>query len=393
MTSIDAWRGVVMLLMMAEIVQWWRVAENLKEAGWARLGGWLAFHSEHVPWSGCSLHDLIQPSFSFLVGVSLVFSLRRRKEEQSGAAMALHALWRSLLLVGLGIWLRSLGSERTNFTFEDTLTQIGLGYPVLYAVAQTRKPVVAWSVLALVLVGMWLAFALHPLPGKAFDHHAVGVPPQWAVAPADWIRSGFAGHWNMNSNAAAAFDRWFLNLFPRPASFRFNSGGYCTLNFVTTLGTMLMGWIGGNVLLSSRPTQWRMGWFAAAGIAAMALGIVLDATGVCPMVKRIWTPSWTLFSGGLCFLALAGFHLVCDVMEIRGPFLPLVVLGANSMAAYMVAHLWPEFIGKSLVRHLPNNAFSVLGTQWQVPLLGICVLLIEWLILWWLYRRKIFLKI
>jgi predicted acyltransferase len=156
---------------------------------------------------------------------------------------------------------------------------------------------------------------------------------------------------------------------------------------------MLMGWIGGTVLLSSRPTQWRMGWFAAAGIAAMALGIVLDATGVCPMVKRIWTPSWTLFSGGLCFLALAGFHLVCDVMEIRGPFLPLVVLGANSMAAYMVAHLWPEFIGKSLVRHLPNNAFSVLGTQWQVPLLGICVLLIEWLILWWLYRRKIFLKI
>ena len=128
--AVDAYRGLVMVLMMAEVLQLPRVAQ-------AFPGNWfwqtLAFNQSHVPWAGCSLHDTIQPGFSFLVGVALPYSIAARLAR--GATfhrMFVHALWRSLLLIALGIFLRSTHSSQTNFTFEDTLTQIGLGYPFLF---------------------------------------------------------------------------------------------------------------------------------------------------------------------------------------------------------------------------------------------------------------------
>ena len=120
---------------------------------------------------------------------------------------------------------------------------------------------------------------------------------------------------------------------------------------------------------------------------------LLHFTGICPVVKRIWTPSWTLFSGGVCFLFLAGF---CWVIELKGYkkwAFPLVVVGMNSIAAYLIAHLFEDFIVSSFRIHLGANAFAILGTELQPLLQGIAVLLTFWLILYWMYKRKLFLKV
>src|ERR1700757_1253776 len=123
LASIDAYRGLVMFLMMAEVLQLCRVASKLPGQ---RIWELLCHHQSHVEWVGCSLHDLIQPSFSFLVGVALPFSLANRLAKgQSKAGMTAHALWRSLILVFLGVFLRSRHQGQTYFTFEDTLSQIG----------------------------------------------------------------------------------------------------------------------------------------------------------------------------------------------------------------------------------------------------------------------------
>ena len=128
--AIDTYRGFVMLLMMAEILQLSAVAKALPgNAFWA----FLAYHQTHTDWVGCSLHDTIQPGFSFLVGVALPYSIAARLARGGRFRdLFLHALWRSFLLVALGIFLRSTHSTQTYFTFEDTLTQIGLGYPFLF---------------------------------------------------------------------------------------------------------------------------------------------------------------------------------------------------------------------------------------------------------------------
>src|ERR1035437_175363 len=130
LTSLDAYRGLVMFLMMAEVLSFSRVAGARPDSG---LWQFLAHHQSHVEWIGCSLHDLIQPSFSFLVGVALPFSLASRAARgQSRTRMTFHAAWRSLVLILLGVFLRSIGAHQTNWTFEDTLSQIGLGYVVLF---------------------------------------------------------------------------------------------------------------------------------------------------------------------------------------------------------------------------------------------------------------------
>ncbi len=128
--SLDAYRGFVMLLMAAELLQFERLHSAFPDNPvWA----FLAWHQSHVAWAGCSLHDLIQPSFSFLVGVALPYSMASRVAQgQSAGVRWWHTGRRSLVLVLLGIFLRSIHSSQTNFTFEDTLTQIGLGYPILF---------------------------------------------------------------------------------------------------------------------------------------------------------------------------------------------------------------------------------------------------------------------
>ena len=115
---------------LAEVLQFAHVATAYPGSWFWRI---LALNQTHAQWTGCSLHDTIQPGFSFLVGVALPYSIASRlaRGENFGKLFA-HALWRSLLLISLGIFLRSMAREHTYFTFEDTLSQIGLGYPFLF---------------------------------------------------------------------------------------------------------------------------------------------------------------------------------------------------------------------------------------------------------------------
>jgi len=385
LTSMDAYRGFVMFLMMAEVLHVGRVAAAFPESG---FWSFLDFHTSHVDWVGCSLHDMIQPSFSFLVGVALPFSIASRMARgQSQFAMTAHAFWRALLLILLGVFLRSVGRAQTNWTFEDTLTQIGLGYPFLFLLG-FRSARVQFGALAVILFGYWLAWALHPLPGPAFDYAKVGVAVDWTHHA-----SGFAAHWNKNSNLGAAFDQWFLNLFPRAKEFVANGGGYLTLSFIPTLGTMLLGLIAGGWLKSDLPHKTKLKRLLLASAICLALGTALHLLGVCPLVKRIWTPTWTLFSGGLCFLFMAGFYAVIDAQGWKRWSFPLVVIGMNSIAAYCIAHLWDGFITSSLKTHLGQNFPKLFGDTFAPMIQGAAVLLVLWLILFWMYRRKLFLKI
>ncbi|MBZ2179477.1 MAG: DUF5009 domain-containing protein [Acidobacteria bacterium] len=365
--ALDAYRGFVMLLMMAEVLSLSQVAKAYPESWFWQT---LAYHQSHVAWEGCSLHDLIQPSFSFLVGVALPYSLASRMARGASAgALFGHACWRALLLAALGIFLRSTHREQTNFTFEDTLTQIGLGYPFLFLLGR-RPPRWQWMALGAILAGYWLAWALYP------------------VAP----ELGFGGHWMKADNYGAAFDRWFLNLFPRATPFEGNRGGYLTLSYIPTLGTMILGLAAGRWLREAAP-ELPLRKLAAAGAAGVAAGLLLHVAGVCPIVKRIWTPAWTLFSGGLCFLLLAGFSWVIDAKGYRRWAFPLVVIGMNSIAAYLIAHLWEEFVISSFRIHLGAGFFEFAGAGMAPFWRGAAVLAVFYWVLLWMYRRKLFLKV
>lgn len=387
LASLDAYRGFVMFLMMAEVLRLKRVAQAVPESG---VWKFLASQQSHVEWVGCSLHDLIQPSFSFLVGVALPFSVAsRRARGQTTGVMIGHALWRALALVLLGVFLRSTGKNATYWTFEDTLTQIGLGYGFLFALG--FRPVrEQWVAFGVILAAVWAAFALYPLPPAGFDYAKVGVAATWLEANG---LSGFAAHWQKNTNLAAGFETWWLNLFPREQPFAFHSGGYATLSFVPTLATMILGLLAGNVLRGERAPREKIRWFVVAGVSGLAAGALLGWIGVCPVVKRIWTPSWVLFSGGWCLLLLAGFYAAADVAKRGRWAFPLVVVGANSIAAYLIAHLFVDFIRKALTTHLGGEIFRSFGKPYEPLLLGAATLAVMWALLYGMYRQKFFLKV
>ncbi len=381
--SIDVYRGLVMFLMLAEVLRLNELVDYFPDSGWAV---WLSFHTSHVAWTGCSLHDMIQPSFSFLVGVSLPFSLAARQQRgQSFRTMLAHAVWRSCLLILLGIFLRSLGRPSTNFFFVDTLTQIGLGYVALFLLARLSTWV-QWLSVGAVLLGYWALFACWTVQPPSLE--AVGVPADWPHQA-----TGFAAHWNKNANPAWLFDSWFMNLFPQDPPFVANAGGYCVLNFVPTLATMLLGVIAGGLLKNS--TSWRttLVQLLVLGGLMLALGWALGHFGVCPVVKRIWTPSWVLFSGGICFLTLGVLFAVCDVWQRVSWAWPLLVIGANSIVAYVMSWTLEEPIHACLIRHFGTGPFAILGPAWQTVLSGAAILLVMWLILLWLFRKRIFVRI
>lgn len=383
--SLDAFRGTIMLLMLNEATRLPQVARSFPHSAiWA----FIAYNTEHVDWQGCSLHDLIQPGFSFLVGAAMPFSIASRMSKgQNFWELLGHAVWRALVLIVLGILLRSIHHSQTYFTFEDTLTQIGLGYVFLFLLAFTRVRTQV-IVTLLILIAFWGAFALYPAPGPNFDYAAVGVPQNW-----EHNYTGFLSHFNKNSNLSWAFDVWFLNLFPRESPFVYNEGGWSTLSFIPTLATMILGLLTGEWLKTTKSKEQKLRGLVIAGVALVLAGLILQWAGICPIVKRVWTSSYTLYSGGLVILMLAGFYALIDWKGWKRWAFPLIVIGMNSIAIYVMSWTMEGFIRSSLETNM-GKIISALVSPALLPMAyGIGVILVFWIILFWMYRRKLFLKI
>ncbi len=382
--SLDVYRGFAMLLMASDGLRIPRVASAFKDSS---LWQFLAYETEHVDWIGCSVWDLIQPSFMFMVGVAMPFSLASRAAlGQSFARRLFHAVFRALMLVGLGIFLRSVGSKQTYFTFEDVLSQIGLGYVFLFLLGHA-KPKTQAIAAGLIIVGYWAAFALTPLPPDGFNYAEVGLDPGWKRL------EGFEAHWEKNTNFAHHADVVFLNWFPREKRFLFNGGGYLTLSFVPSLATMIFGLLAGGWLRANRSPAEKTAKLAFAGLLALAVGYAIGALGLCPVVKRIWTPSWAIFAAGWTCIFLAGFYAILDWKRWRGWEFPLVVIGMNSITMYCCAHLIDGFIARSLKIHLGQHIFERFGDVYAPMVEQTVVLGILWGILFWMYRRRIFIRI
>ncbi len=463
--SLDAFRGFTMLLMVSGGWGITRLVEQHPEMvakfdghwygkPWKLFWNTAAWQLDHVAWTGCVAWDLIQPAFTFMVGVSMPFSYAKRESRgDSWRAQFWHALVRSLILIGLGIFLRSTGSSMTYFTFEDTLTQIGLGY--LFAFVLLRAPFVAQCVAVLVILGgYWFAFFHYPLPPPE-GNHVTQYLTSHNVKPEDWNQftdaglkpAGIAAHWNKHTNAAAAADRVFLNLFPRSAppwegkKFWINRGGYQTLSFIPCIVTMLFGVMAGQMLRGPWTPGKKLATLMAAGMGCLIVAMAIDTTiwpfhfdrlnySLCPIVKRIWTPSWTVFSAGWAFLFLGLFYWVVDMRGHRRLGFPLAIVGMNSIFVYCVAELvadrrggWianmlkihltafdhgmqglivklgnrlPAIGNLSFVRwlgHASLTDFFYGGSIYQPIWLEFAILFLVWLTCLWLYRRRLFIRI
>jgi len=442
LASLDAYRGFIMVVLASAGFGIAKLARAALEQGTESVTLWrtLEYHFSHPEWIsqtvvpesirqvdlntfGCSAWDLIQPSFMFMVGVAMAYSYAKRKDRgDSRFRTWTHVVTRALVLVLLGVFLSSQWSDQTNWVFANVLCQIGLGYLFVYLLLD-RRLAVQLAVAVLILVGWWLAFFLYPQPGPDFDYASVGIG-----APADETQGGSAGSdpapppapiadqwrmpdrfapWTKNVNLAADFDRWLLNQFPRSEPFEFNRGGYTTLNFVPSIFTMLLGVMAGQLLRGPRRSIVKFLLLVLGGVVCMALGATAGAT-VCPVIKRIWTPSWALFSGAYVLGMLAAFYLVIDVMRLKFWTWPLLVVGMNSIAVYVMAQSMKGWVTKMLTIHFGPDLMPAAVNSWLATTTGlnlahegpyapvvqsVMILLVFWLICVWMYRQKIFVRV
>lgn len=365
--SLDVYRGMVMLLLATSGLGLARAA-NQGEGAFAKF---IVFQGTHPEWNsqfavfGVSLWDLIQPAFMFIVGVSMPFSYEKRARlGESYSRRLRHAWTRAILLTLLGVFLQSLRKPDTYWIFTNVLSQIGLGYGFLFfLVGKSWRT--QFTTGALVLVVYYVLMILLPRGLES-----------WRI------------HFENGTSFPQVFDQWFLNLFPREEEF--TGHAYSTLNFVPSFVTMLMGLMAGQVLKNREVSEaWKLKqlWIAA-GILLLA-GAIAGLT-FCPVVKKLWTPSWTLFSGGYVVGLLALSYWIIDVKKWNGWVFPFVVVGLNPLAMYLMGMISKGFVRDNLHRHLPDFLFA--GPK--APIVDACLIaLVFWLVLWWMFRKKVFLRL
>jgi heparan-alpha-glucosaminide N-acetyltransferase len=350
--SLDALRGFVMLALASGGFGLTAVARRFPGHP---LWQFLARQCKHAPWLGCSCADLLQPTFLFIVGAALPLAQANRCcQGQGEGRIAGWAVRRAATFLFLGVLFEINKDGDFAISFVNVLAQIGLGY-VFVALLARRSTRIQILAICSILLGTWLAFALYPLPAAAVagERHSLcsgGANPSSGQLP------GFFAHWNVHNNVAAAFDRRFLNLFPRHKPFVRQRGGYQTLNFIPSMATMLLGVLAGRLLLSPRTPVRKCVLLLASALFCWGLGLILSWT-ICPSIKRLWTPAWVLISGGGAFLALAVFYGLIEVRCYRRWCLPLAGIGRKTLVLYSVYGL-VQFM-KPLVPSAPLRSLGI----------------------------------
>jgi predicted acyltransferase len=156
----------------------------------------------------------------------------------------------------------------------------------------------------------------------------------------------------------------------------------------------------GQLLLAGGYSHWKkLGILIVAAGICLGLGILADMS-VCPIVKRIWTPSWVLFSGGYVIGMLALFYLLFDIAPLKFLAFPLVVVGMNSILTYLLGQTLGGWTRESFIGvHFAGLIEATFGPraldpEWYAPItLATGTFVVFWLFLYWLHRQKIYLRL
>ncbi len=346
--SLDVYRGFTMFLMASAGFGFAVLADNPGLQWWAH-------QFMHVKWEGCTAWDLIQPSFIFIVGVAMPFAFAIRSSRGESHAIQLwHAAKRSLTLLVVGMAIVCIHREEVYFNFITVLQQIAIAY--FFAFFVLGK---SWKVQGLTALAI---LAVHALlfqfgPGAGADVYA------------------------KNANFASWLDLTILN---RP-----NSGGYTSFNAFSSIATVIMGIMAGELIRGGTDEKKKVLTMLLAGIGLIVAGSVLHP--VIPVVKRIWTASWTLFAGGWAYLLLAAFYWMIEIKGWRRWSFIFQVVGMNSIAIYVFYQL----LHRSIDSWLWVFTAPVLGGLGDLGIIlqAWLVLAIHWYFVYWLFKRKIFLKV
>lgn len=363
--SIDALRGFDMLWIIGaeKIIVTAAALTNLPILNWA------AFHMDHAAWEGFRFYDNIFPLFLFLAGVSLPFSILRRKQKgESLTSIYKHIIMRMIVLVVLGCLVNGMLANPWNgfgaVRYASVLGRIGIAWGVaaMLLLHFDYKKLIAIAVS--ILIAYWAMLKFIPVPN-------VG-----------------AGVFTLDGNLASYLDQRFLP----GVLYRNVMDPEGLLSTLPAVSTALIGAITGFFIQSTHarlnPVKKAM-YMAISGAVFIALGYAWNID--LPIIKSIWSSSFVLVAAGLALILLSVFYFLIDVKGYHRFAFPFKVVGMNSIFIYLCTegalqlHATSKFFFSAPISLLPEVA--------QPFAASIFVLSIEWYLLYFLYKKGIFFKI
>ncbi|QDT00280.1 acyltransferase family protein [Adhaeretor mobilis] len=358
LVSLDALRGFDMFCIIGgdQLV---RQAAKLNDWPWL---DWMSEQAHHPEWHGFTFYDLIFPLFLFLAGVSMPFSFEKRlgRGETKGQLYR-HVLIRCLTLVVLGLILNGLLKlDFQNMRYPHVLARIGLAYAFAAVIMLNTNWCGQLLWIAGLLVGYWAALKFIPVP----EFGAGDLAPGHTLT--DYL------------------DRLLLpgKLYKEV---RDPEG---ILSTVPAIATALSGALAGQLLKKPDVTgAMKSLLLALAGVACLAAAWMWNHE--FPINKNLWSSSFVLHCSGWSLLLLATFYLVIDVWKLRSWAFFFVVIGSNSILIYVAQRVFD--LGHTR-DYLFGGVLSLTG-DWQPMLSVVAYIVVEWLLLYLLYRNRIFLRV
>jgi predicted acyltransferase len=354
--SLDFFRGFTMLLLVGEFTG---LFSNLTNPAFNSpflhaIG--TQFH--HHVWHGLHFWDLIQPFFMFIVGVAMPFSFAKRTARgDSYELLRKHALQRSFLLLLIGWALYCIVPGEIKFHFQNVLAQLSVTYFITFLVIRQKV-----SVQLIVSFGLLI---LTEIIYRTF-----------------WVE-GFNHPFTPDEN----FGTWLDLLYGGENL----SGHWVSFNAIPTTAHTIWGAMAGMLLMSDKPAMKKVQILAIAGLAGVIVGYGLDP--VTPIIKRIATTSFVIVSGGWALLVLAFSYWLIDIKKSRKWVIIFSVVGMNPLFIYLFAHLDGVPFLRAIIYPFTQAAFSWTGNLVTDMIQNVILWFMLWYITYWMYKRKIFIRI
>ena len=360
--SLDAARGFFLLLLISSGFGL-RDPQMVSQDRW----GWLTNQWTHRAWEGCTLWDLLQPALLFIAGVAMPYSYANRQAKgQNWIRQFAHALKRAGLLLLLGLYLDSYRENRLVFDLRGDLQQIALAYLLAFLILPLGMPVRGVTV-GFLLIGHTAGYVIYAFASR----HEL---------------------WDQTQNFGAALDRWMRFAPHRELVVTFNA--------VSAAAIVLFGTLFGGLIRSGLTPGSKVAVMTVCSLLGILTGWLLSGgngwieyhwLAVIPMIRPLATSTFVLTAVGWTLLVFTYFYLVTDGFLFRTWAAPLAVLGRNSLFLFVTFFLFREWAVKSALLVLPITPPSAAPLR---PLfVELTVVAIYWLICFWLYRRRIFLKL
>ena len=358
--SLDALRGFDMFWIIGAE----EIFHGLAKATGSPFWNALSMQFTHPSWNGFHIYDLIFPLFLFLAGVSTPYSVGRELEKgKSRQQLMLRVIKRGLILVLLGIIYNNGLQLRpiSDIRFSSVLGRIGIAYMlanIIYSYAKEKAQIIWFAGL---LIGYWLILKFTSAPGFTI------------------------GDLTMEGNFASYVDRTIL-----PG--KLSLGIHDTVGFfnnIPAISTALAGIIAGTFLKnpSTKPAR-KAGLLAICGVVFLMLAQLWNLD--FPINKNLWSSSFVMQTTGLSLLLLSLFYYIIDVRGYKNWAFFFKVIGMNSILIYMSGRFinW-DYTTKSLFQWLDQ----LIGNPFNVIIMAVCMVMIKWLFLYVLYKKKMFLRV